>query len=322
MHVHVRVRRWGLTCISLCAGVVVWFAPPGDEETTEFFVSLLEAVADGDEEMVMDAKIGLGGDDANAEWRDRSGASIDGATYGPGAEGAVDEAAGDVLDAVGAESDTGARDVARGASFEAATVPELKAELRRRGLPAQGRKAELLDRLRGDVLPASSGLWKADGAVGSVAGRSNGAEGGGSGPLAAERQSRIERVAAAQDQAEDPSETKLQQSVVGYLAGQPGCQASSRDVGRHLAAQGLLATLKERHAGLFHFLQRNSQLFEVVLPEERGALEYKVHLTAEHGRADGDGPDAATGLTGTAATSSASGPRDRVREARAAAQHT
>ena len=68
-------------------------------------------------------------------------------------------------------------------------------------------------------------------------------------------------------------------AVAAWIAVWDGV-ASSRNVGRHLAAYGLLAALKQRYAGLFHFLQKNDELFTVVLPEERGAVEYRVHLNS------------------------------------------
>ena len=46
----------------------------------------------------------------------------------------------------------------------------------------------------------------------------------------------------------------LQQCVIDCL-GEKGTE-SSRNVGRHLAAHGLLQPLKARYSGLFHFLQQ------------------------------------------------------------------
>ena len=60
-----------------------------------------------------------------------------------------------------------------------------------------------------------------------------------------------------------------------------GGVASSRNVGRHLASRGQLAKLKQQFSGLFHFLQRNDQLFRIVLPsDDKGPqmLEYQVGL--------------------------------------------
>ena len=83
------------------------------------------------------------------------------------------------------------------------------------------------------------------------------------------------------------ADTSVTDTVVRYLEGCGGV-ASSRNVGRHLAAEGLLFTLKQKHAGLFHFLQKHDHLFQVVLPEERGALEYEVRTRASTSNAHPD----------------------------------
>ena len=74
------------------------------------------------------------------------------------------------------------------------------------------------------------------------------------------------------------ADADLTHSVVRLLELASGGKASSRDVGRHLAAAGLLAPLKLRYAGLFNFLQRHDDLFVLELPAERGVLEYEVQL--------------------------------------------
>ena len=78
----------------------------------------------------------------------------------------------------------------------------------------------------------------------------------------------------------DEAERLLQESVRAFLLEEGGV-ASSRNVGRHLASRGQLAKLKQRFSGLFHFLQRNDQLFRIVLPsDDKGPqmLEYQVGL--------------------------------------------
>ena len=78
----------------------------------------------------------------------------------------------------------------------------------------------------------------------------------------------------------DEAESLLQESVRAFLLEQGGV-ASSRNVGRHLASRGQLAKLKQQFSGLFHFLQRNDQLFRIVLPsDDKGPqmLEYQVGL--------------------------------------------
>ena len=67
--------------------------------------------------------------------------------------------------------------------------------------------------------------------------------------------------------------------VADYLRGEGG-EASSRNVGRHLAAKGLLRPLKARYAGLFHFLQQRSDVFTIELPTKKGELEYRVLLAS------------------------------------------
>ena len=74
-----------------------------------------------------------------------------------------------------------------------------------------------------------------------------------------------------------PGEGALVGAVRDHLL-QHGGVSSSRDVGRNLAAVGLLSVLKERHAGLYHFLQAHSADFRVEMRSDRssGALEYKA----------------------------------------------
>lgn len=90
-----------------------------------------------------------------------------------------------------------------------------------------------------------------------------------------ERQGSQPRARGAGDGADDE---QLMRAVRSYLEAEASGVASSRNVGRHLAAEGLLNTLKARYAGLFHFLQQHSEHFRVELPTERGALEYQVFL--------------------------------------------
>ena len=99
-------------------------------------------------------------------------------------------------------------------------------------------------------------------------------------------------------------DAELRSCVADFLAASGG-QESSRNVGRHLAAKGLLAPLKARHAGLFHFLQQTPDLFRVELPTATGGtskaqrgLEYQVILgpptaAAGAGAAGRDAGDAA-----------------------------
>ena len=56
---------------------------------------------------------------------------------------------------------------------------------------------------------------------------------------------------------------------------------SSRNVGRHLAARGLLTALKARYSGLFHFLQAKPETFALDLNkrgDDKSGLEYYVRL--------------------------------------------
>ena len=133
----------------------------------------------------------------------------------------------------------------------ARTVSELRAELRQRGLSTLGRKADLIERLEG--------------------------VGASSSPPSRYGTATAARPAPSQSRSGSSADTSVTDTVVRYLEGCGGV-ASSRNVGRHLAAEGLLFTLKQKHAGLFHFLQKHDHLFQVVLPEERGALEYEVRL--------------------------------------------
>ncbi len=66
-------------------------------------------------------------------------------------------------------------------------------------------------------------------------------------------------------------------SVRAFLS-ETGGQSSSRAVGRHLAKEGLLAPLKRRHAGLYHFLQRHSDDVCLQMPTQPGQVEYGVRL--------------------------------------------
>ena len=73
------------------------------------------------------------------------------------------------------------------------------------------------------------------------------------------------------------ADAQLETSVITFLRGAGGVE-SSRNVGRHLASEGLLTELKQRYAGLFHFLQKHEESFQLVMPAEPGVLEYQVHL--------------------------------------------
>ena len=273
------------------------FAVEREEEdergVTEFFVRLTDkagadALEDSHDEMVMDAKIG------NLQQAD-NGAS--GGTTGGELLDDEDEGESGGSSSVGAEA------------FERMTVPQLRSALRERGLRAIGRRADLLERLheavgdtggdsgasngvngasRGGGEAAPAAAWS--GADAAMPMATPAAYGGAAGAVADMRTpistaglvgERLKATAAAQEQMEeaqaDIDETRLQQSVVTFLTRSGGSQ-SSRNVGRHLAQQGLLAALKAKHAGLFHFLQRNDELFRVELPSENGALEYQVHL--------------------------------------------
>lgn len=90
----------------------------------------------------------------------------------------------------------------------------------------------------------------------------------------------------------DLDDGQLVSSVVSFLESNGG-MASSRNVGRHLAAQNLLQPMKRSHAGLYHFLQKHDQHFTLVLPTASGALEYEVHLATPHGHATPEGQPAA-----------------------------
>lgn len=191
----------------------------------EFWVSLIESgdgIKDTQEELLIDAKIG-----------DGCGRENDPAEAGGGMS-TVDR------------GDASSQD------WRDSTVPELRAELRQRGLPAIGRKAELIDRLQGakSAITRQGSMSKAADSI---------------------------KPQAVSGVAEDEDDQQVADTVVQYLEGCGGV-ASSRNVGRHLAAEGLLVALKRKHAGLFHFLQRHDNLFAVVLPSERGALEYEVRL--------------------------------------------
>ena len=331
---------------------------------TEFFVTLtpkgMTAAAerggneeeddedDQQEQILMDAKIGSGKDSAAAS----SAAPVPGA---PSLTYPSDPRGGAPSTAPPANGEASSP-----AAFEGLTVPELRELLRSRGLPALGRKAELLERLQqassssggksdsgGSAaaaanqkrpkigVPHPAGMAAAASAAAAqematvarglrpekaVVARGTGAPSLVAMPrqaaprvpfapmppqqrtnnnnnhhkpdrprseyadvvgarLAAQAQQQEQARDEEQEMVNDQNEARLVQTVVSYLEGRDGV-ASSRNVGRHLAAYGLLAALKQRYAGLFHFLQKNDELFTVVLPEERGAVEYRVHLNS------------------------------------------
>lgn len=326
-----------------------------------FYVRMLSP-EDGDDfsndEILMDAKIGRREEmeeaarQSDASTRASSGRSSAAAGAVAGAIARAASAAtadeGGVADAHGAAAEGEGGASAQAAGFAGAerlehlTVPELRGELRVRGLPTLGRKAELLARLRG-ADSRGSGAGGGGGAAGVSGGttphavRDGGAGSGGGGyrdresgsgtgvayvnGLAQPSKATWSRNADqrggsssyggrdaygggaygrgssgqssgqsngqdaytnggggghGQDAADGSDET-LQSSVVEYLEASGGV-ASSRNVGRHLAAAGLLNHLKREHAGLFHFLQKHESAFRVVLPSEPGALEYEVRL--------------------------------------------
>ena len=145
----------------------------GPQPKGEFFVSLVDAPADEQEGLLIDAKIGSG-----EERPSLSGSS--GSSGSGGSSGSSDSSGGrrdyveDDMDAglteegmVGAGAHYGA-----GAPFQpsSATVPKLRDELRRRGLSTLGRKTDLIERLVAAILVSSaSGATAAPAAAVSTA---------------------------------------------------------------------------------------------------------------------------------------------------------
>ena len=85
-------------------------------------------------------------------------------------------------------------------------------------------------------------------------------------------------------------DSQLVSSVVAFLEANGGV-ASSRNVGRHLAAQNLLQPMKRSHSGLYHFLQKHDDHFTLVLPTANGALEYQVSLARSRSTPEGQSPE-------------------------------
>ena len=88
--------------------------------------------------------------------------------------------------------------------------------------------------------------------------------------LAAQAQQQEQARDEEKEMVNDQNEARLVQTVVSYLEEGRRCvEQKRRPASRRV---WLLAALKQRYAGLFHFLQKNDELFTVVLPEERGAV--------------------------------------------------
>ena len=222
-------------------------------------------------------------------------------------------------------------------TLQSRTVPELRAELRARGLTSMGNKGDLLQRLYGaisddgaggDARPqgtlqgpgralappqeaAAASNWVHPSGIGGASGaraerpegrvrsgaRPNGANGA---AAAASGAASGAPLGAARGEAGD---RELVATVTAYLEGAGGSE-SSRNVGRHLAARGQLQQLKERHSGLFHFLQQHSDAFRLELPENRGVLEYGVHLRVQPvGASSGEGASGEGSAEGAAGES-------------------
>lgn len=135
-------------------------------------------------------------------------------------------------------------------ALQQSTVPELREELRLRGLPQTGRKHELVQRLYDGMNDTPSPKTSSE--------------------------------------AED--DTAMDQMLIGtvtrYLSVSGGSE-SSRNIGRHLATRGQLQHLKQLYSGLFHFLQTHGELFRIELPSssDRSAnsFEYQVFLKQKQG---------------------------------------
>ena len=97
-------------------------------------------------------------------------------------------------------------------------------------------------------------------------------------------------------------DSQLVSSVVAFLEANGGV-ASSRNVGRHLAARNLLQPMKRSHSGLYHFLQKHYDHFTLVLPTANGALEYQVSLarstSTPEGRSSPGGQQAPSSARGS-----------------------
>ena len=284
----------------------------GDEagELTEFLVQLLEnddtVEGEGEEQELIEAKIGTAAlevEDEPFEDDELPPAGVGGPKGGEVPMGDAGELS---------------EQQALWLTLQSRTVPELRAELRARGLPSMGNKGDLLQRLYsavGDDGTGGNAMLEAPqeaaaasnwvhpsgigGASGASAGRPDGRARGGARPSGATGASGAP-LGAARGEAGD---RELVATVTAYLEGAGGSQ-SSRNVGRHLAARGQLQQLKDRYSGLFHFLQGHPAIFRLELPADRGVLEYGVHLRSQPVVASsGEGTDAKGSTDGAASES-------------------
>ena len=284
--------------------------PEEDDEVSDsftFFVRLLSP-EDGDDftndEILMDAKIGSG--------------VVEGAHDGADLDDELDELDNLDEDYADEDDDTDddGGESRSGGPRQAQTVAELRTELLRRGLPTSGRKAELIERLidaeSRDVVRGAGGSVQrrsrpdyalprgpSSGRYGQGAGAAtpvvptyrNGLAEAGTKRWASkapygrgDKGSQVARGASTQqgrgpaDELDDEEADELLVSSVVQFLEREGGTASSRNVGRHLAAANLLQRMKRSYAGLYHFLQKHDDRFTLVLPTGRGELEYQVHL--------------------------------------------
>ena len=99
-------------------------------------------------------------------------------------------------------------------------------------------------------------------------------------------------VESMPDAAQD---AELEAAVKEFLSSNGGGE-SSRNVGRHLAARGLLTALKARYSGLFHFLQAKPETFALDLNkrgDDKSGLEYYVRLETGGVKDDAEEAEAA-----------------------------
>ena len=99
-------------------------------------------------------------------------------------------------------------------------------------------------------------------------------------------------VESMPDAAQD---AELEAAVKEFLSANGGGE-SSRNVGRHLAARGLLTALKARYSGLFHFLQAKPETFALDLNkrgDDKSGLEYYVRLETGSTKDDAEEAEAA-----------------------------
>ena len=90
-------------------------------------------------------------------------------------------------------------------------------------------------------------------------------------------------------------DAELEAAVKEFLSSNGGGE-SSRNVGRHLAARGLLTALKARYSGLFHFLQAKPETFALDLnkrDDDKSGLEYYVRLEQGGTKEDAEEAEAA-----------------------------